>query len=267
MLVNSIGNLNTKKGIYYSPQKTQNNQSFGTQNSITTSKHQISTFKKAALPLAFVAALFAGAITLTSCKNDPKPSSVDPVVPPIIDPVTQSPVQKAMLDIVKILGLDCSQEISESSSISRSYTAVTGDLKSFEYYDGSTNTDNILTLNTNESSDNELVFDGTSFNQDFETTSYVRYKITESSDKGIIVKQYKTADGNPPTAETTWEPWVNIKYIQDNEANCIEKYSLNSDDTVKELLATISPDTETSLLVTTKDEEIYVINGISITTK
>lgn len=255
MLVNSISSFNTSKvaGL-----KTNRNENC-VENTSFTGLSMSPTHKKISLPLA--AALMLAALGLVSLASSCStggvtnggsdvPATTNQPNPPTPPTVTQSPVQTEMLSIAKILGLSSS----------------TKDIIGFSYTDGIYNIANTLTLNKKLSSDNELVYDGTALNQDLGTTNYVRHKITKT-DNCIIVKEYNTKDGKPLTDTSVLINYASSKYVLDNTIGCVNKYSINDDGTVKQFLATISPESDTSLLVTDADENMYELTDILITTK
>lgn len=261
MLVGSVSSLNSNRLVSL---KTKRNENV-IENTAFTGIPVKTVHRKASKMVPIALMLVAlGLGTLENCKSpvtpppteEPTPPVVTPpetpVTPPVTPPVVQSPIQVNMLNMVKMLGLSSS----------------TNDITSFGYYDESEDSVNSLTLNTTATSDNELVYDGTSVDQLFGTTNYVRYKITKPDNEGIIVKKYKTSDSNPPSFETTWSNYsINSKYVMNSDATGAEKYSLNLDDSAKNLLATISPNSTTSLSATTPNDDIYEISSISITTK
>lgn len=255
MLVNSISSFSTNK---VAALKTKRNENC-VENTSFTGLSMSPTHKKISLPLAaalMLAALGLGSLA-TSCNNGVTPTPGNevpqptPPTPPTPPTVTQSPVQKTMISAAEALGL-------------LPATDSTADIKSFTYYNEAEDTTRILSLNTTESSDNELVYDGTAI--DSYTTNYIRQKITQVNG-GIMVKEYMTSDGNPISATSVFNSPANNKYILDTNTGCVNKYSLNSDGSIKKLLATISPDSTTSLLVTTPTDDTYQLTGISITTK
>lgn len=96
------------------------------------------------LPLA--AALMLAALATSCTTGGVTNGGSDAIPPPPNQPTTptsptQSPVQVEMLSIAKVLGLSSS----------------TKDIESFSYCDSSVLTNNILNINTNISSDKELI--------------------------------------------------------------------------------------------------------------
>lgn len=202
---------------------------------------------------AILAAILLGAAAFfaTSCTPPVNPTPIEEPTDPTIPTDTQSPVQTRILSLAASLGL----------------TSSTKNITSVQYYDSNDDTKHSLTLNTEESTDNELVFDGTSVDQFFGTTNYVRHRITKTSDDAIIVKQYVTDDGLPASATTSWASSKSYKYALNADASGVEKYLLEQDGTVKKLLATIYPETSTSLSAITPEENSYQISDITITTE
>lgn len=247
MLVNSVSSFNPSKSA--SLKQNQNGNGFQGPTFAGVAPIKAGHHKNPiTIPVALMlAVLGVGAAASCTQPNNPIPTTPTTPTEPVI---TQSPVQISMLSALNLLGL----------------TSSTKDVTNFSYSDGINNTKNELSLNTSKSTDSELVYDGTSFNQDFETTSFIRHKITKSGD-GIIVEVYKTMDENPPSDSTIWMPNQKYKYIKNADATAIEKYSINSAASTEKLLATISPDSPTSLIATTGNGDIYPINDISITTK
>lgn len=207
--------------------------------------------------LAFLVAL-GGASIITSCSNPTSStnnsSSTDGPVTPPTNPVTQSPVQKDLIMLAKTLGICPS--------------TTTADITDFSYTDGNELTSNSLTLNTKDSTQDELIFDGTSLDKFFGATKTIRYILTlDPKDGQLVINRYNTGDGNPASSTNPWINYSSNKYIADSANNCINKYSLNDDGTTKDLISTITPESDTSLLVNTTDGNIYEITDISIKTK
>lgn len=253
MLVNSISLSNSSRVVNFKSKHQQNAQAFN--HNVIEPMEGVKKHNKITAPIMLTAAILSIAslpIIFTSCFSSVNPIEKPQPTPP---PVDKYPVQTEMLSIAKILGV-CPKTAS-------------GAITSFNYTDNSDDTTKTLTLNSSESSDSELVYDGTSLDQDWGTTKYIRYKLTQSSnDGGLIVKQFNTKDGNAPSDTSIWVSYsADSKYVQDKTSGEIKKYSINPDGSTKDLVATITPETDSSVLVTTADENIYEITGISVTTK
>lgn len=271
MLVNSVGSFSLNRVNNLTAPKNSNIFEYLSFNGLSTSTKQT---KKMSFPIfMMLASMLLGTLAIiNSCKpinSEPLPTatptnsptktplptptttptakvSATPTSTSVVTPtptVTQFLVQPEMSNIAKALGLN----------------APLTEITNINYSDGGEGTVNKLSLNKSESTDFERVYDGTSVNQEMGgTTSYVRYRITNPSGDGTVVKVYKTSDGKPPSAATTWLPDKKFKYITD--ASGVEKYSLNLDGSINELLATILPDTESSLIVMTSSGDIYQIS-------
>lgn len=260
MIVGSIGTLNSNKIINFTskiPPNTEKCNHYATE-SMTTVQKQIKIMN----PILLVVLLAAMVFTALSCsspkqsvpaKATPTPTSGDVATPTPTSPVATptpavSPVQNGMINMLETLGI-----LTKGSTV-----------KSFNWTDYSDNTINALNLNKEESSNNQQIYYGTSVNMDFGTTKYIRCKITKPSDGVVIVQQYTTSDGNAPSSTNTWKPNLNVKYVEDSQTGYVKKYSLNPDGSINQLLATISPETENSLWVTTPNGDEYGIGDISV---
>lgn len=212
---------------------------------------------KVLLPFAILALLVGLGMsckTATGSSTDDDTTTETPATPTKpTDPAkpTQSAVQTALINFAKILGISTS----------------TNDITGFGYTDNNSLTSNTLSLNTNDTTSSELVYDGTSVDQIQGTTSYIRNKITKTSDDGVIIKKYNTIDGNAASETNPWINCENYKYILAPNGTDLLKYSLNLDDTKNVLVAKISPESDSSLLVTTPDDLQYELTDIAVTTK
>lgn len=177
--------------------------------------------------------------------------TTDPSNP--IDPVvTQSPIQAGMATLVKALNLSSS----------------TKDIKGFNYYNENDNAHISLNLKEAESTDEALVYAGTSIEQkNKKTNTYnIKYIIKQTTDGGTIISIYKESENNGSSNADKWKNYSNYKYILNPATGYIEKYQLTPEGSEKKLLETIKPDSPTSLSVIDKQGNTHKISGISITT-
>ncbi len=192
MLVNSVSSFNPNRVVGLVPKRNENSLGDTAFAGLSTSTTQA---KKVSVPvLVILASMFLGILALVNCKPIdsepiPTPTPIETFVPtktpeptqtttattatPTVAPtatqtpiptVTQPSVQTGMSNIGTILGLN----------------VPSNEITNISYYDGNKDTVNTLSLNTNESINNEQIYDGTSINQGMGTTSYVRHKITNS---------------------------------------------------------------------------------------
>lgn len=265
MQVNSIGALNTVKATNFGSKEKEGQKCKTHDNSFVT------------IPRVVYAALLAAVLggPLSSCNKDDDPLATIPMVPttedttrttpdsiapaPVDSSTIQSPVQKQLAAITSALNL---ATVEAYGAYGNSAIHV-GDMIEMGYHDGVANTDIKLKVNTDLSTKDKMVYDGTSTDCEFGDVLYVRHTITQSSD-GIIVKKARTKLGKPPSENTGWIDTGTYKYVATSSG--VDEFNVNADGTATHVAKYVSK-TLNSVTRKNDDGSAYDLTNILLVKK
>ncbi|MEI6754609.1 MAG: hypothetical protein WCK78_15755 [Paludibacter sp.] len=157
---------------------------------------------------------------------------------------------QTLCDIFDYLGIPA---VKLASDIKVSEVIKNGDIIKFGYHDDFYNTDLQFAINEELSTKDTLVFDGTSKNSEFGTTSYRRYKYSSTAD-GVVVQELITKRGKPPSENTGWEDNGTLKYIP--QVDGVKEYQIFDDGTERYNCKIVPKDKTTVSKIYTSSENV-----------